>query len=139
MDDQLLNEFLAGAEEIIEGLHADLASLRARRGEGRARRELVGRIFRQVHTVKGTASSAGLEAASRLAHAFEAAARGASLPVPQRLVERMQSLTAANSNAENSGGERGDADEFARLPREVVRALGEYERQRLREAAREGA
>src|ERR1043166_5216763 len=172
MDDQLLNEFLAEAEEIIEGLHADLASLRARRGEGRARRELVGRIFRQVHTVKGTASSAGLEAASRLAHEFEslldamrmgrvavddasleaseeavgalaacleAAALGASLPVPQRLVERMQSLTAANSNAENSGGERGDADEFARLPREVVRALGEYERQRLREAAREGA
>jgi two-component system, chemotaxis family, sensor kinase CheA len=185
MDDQLLSEFLAEAEEIIEGLHADLASLRARRGEGRARRELVGRIFRQVHTVKGTASSAGLEAASRLAHEFEslldamrmgrmavddaaleaseeavgalaacleAAARGASLAVPQRLVERMRSLAAAGASAEDSGGLRGDAtravgdadedggaDEFARLPREVVRALGEYERQRLREAAREGA
>lgn len=191
MDDQLLSEFLAEAEEIIEGLHADLASLRALRGEGRARRELVGRIFRQVHTVKGTASSAGLEAASRLAHEFEslldamrmgrvpvddaaleaseesvgalaasleAAARGASLPVPQRLVERLRGLTGANPDDENSGGARGDAaravgvedargdagddggaDEFARLPREVVRALGEYERQRLCEAAREGA
>src|ERR1043166_9329266 len=88
MDDQLLNEFLAEAEEIIEGLHADLASLRARRGEGRARRELVGRIFRQVHTVKGTASSAGLEAASRLAHEFESLldalrlCRGGAWPLP---------------------------------------------------------
>ena len=71
MDDQLLSEFLAEAEGIIEALHGDLASLRARRGEGRARRELVGRIFRQVHTVKGTASSAGLEATGRLAHEFE--------------------------------------------------------------------
>src|SRR5436305_11293974 len=71
MDDQLLREFLAEAEEIIEALHGDLASLRARRGEGRARRELVGRIFRRVHTVKGTASSAGLEATGRLAHEFE--------------------------------------------------------------------
>jgi two-component system, chemotaxis family, sensor kinase CheA len=178
MDDQLLSEFLAEAEEMIEGLHADLASLRARRGEGRARRELVGRIFRQVHTVKGTASSAGLEAASRLAHEFEslldamrmgrvavddasleaseeavgalaacleAVARGVNLAVPQRLVERMRSLASAGASAEDSGGLRGDADddggadEFARLPREVVRALGEYERQRLREAAREGA
>src|SRR5918911_25079 len=71
MDDQLLSEFLAEAEELIEKLHGDLASLRARRGEGRARRELVGRIFRQVHTIKGTASAAGLGATERLAHEFE--------------------------------------------------------------------
>jgi two-component system, chemotaxis family, sensor kinase CheA len=179
MDDQLLSEFLAEAEGIIEGLHADLASLRARRAEGRTRRELVGRIFRQVHTVKGTASSAGLEATERIAHEFEslldalrmgrapvddatldtaeeavsalaatlsAAARGATAAVPRRLVERLRSLAAANPNADpNSTNSspttsgHGDAEEFESLPREVARALGEYERQRLREAAREGA
>src|SRR5215218_10987048 len=71
MDDQLLSEFLAEAGELVEGLYADVAALRARRGEGRARRELVGRLFRHVHTFKGTAAAAGLEAAGVLAHEFE--------------------------------------------------------------------
>ena len=174
MDDQLLSEFLAGAEEIIEALHGGLAALRARRGEGRARRELVGRIFRQVHTVKGTASSAGLEATSSLAHEFEslldavrlgraplddaaleaaedavaaiaasleAAARGETAVVPHGLVGRLRGLAAADPNEDSDTAARGreDDEEFETLPREVARALGEYERQRLREAAREGA
>ena len=71
MDDQLLREFLAEAEDLIEALYGDLTLLRERRGEGRARRELVGRIFRHVHTIKGSAAAAGLESASHLAHEFE--------------------------------------------------------------------
>ena len=38
MDDQLLREFLAEADYLIEELYGDVASLRERRGEGRARR-----------------------------------------------------------------------------------------------------
>ena len=169
MDDQLLNEFMAEAEEIIEGLHGDVASLRARRAEGRARRELVGRIFRQVHTIKGTASAAELGATERLAHEFEslldavrlgraalddaaleaaedavgaiaaslsAAAQGAPAVVPQELVGRLRGLAAADSNPAAGGFDDGA---FETLPREVARSLGEHERQRLREAAREGA
>jgi two-component system chemotaxis sensor kinase CheA len=71
MDDELLSEFLAEAEDLIELLYADIASLRARGAEGRARRALVGRIFRHVHTIKGSASAAGLEATGGLAHEFE--------------------------------------------------------------------
>src|SRR5919206_5208369 len=71
MDDRLLSEFLAEAEDLVEELYADVAHLRARRAEGRARRELVGRLFRHVHTFKGTASAAGLDAAGTLAHEFE--------------------------------------------------------------------
>ncbi|HEX3559252.1 MAG TPA: ATP-binding protein [Pyrinomonadaceae bacterium] len=170
MDDQLLSEFLAGAEEIIEGLHGDMASLRARSAEGRARRELVGRIFRRVHTIKGTASAAGLEATERLAHEFESlldsvrlgraalddaaleaaeaavgaiaaslsdAAKGVPTSAPQELVERLRLLAVANPNSTARGPD--DAQEFETLPCEVERALGEHERQRLREAAREGA
>src|SRR5256885_16919505 len=69
--DQLLREFLAEAEELIEALFADIKTLRARRGEGRARRELVGRIFRHAHTLKGSASAVELETVSQLAHEFE--------------------------------------------------------------------
>jgi two-component system chemotaxis sensor kinase CheA len=69
--EQLLREFLAEAEDLIEALFRDTEALREKRDEGRARRELVGRIFRHVHTLKGTAAAAGLELASHLAHEFE--------------------------------------------------------------------
>jgi two-component system chemotaxis sensor kinase CheA len=71
MDERLLREFLAEAGELIEGLYGDIAELRERRGEGPARRELVARVFRRVHTVKGTAAAGGLDAAGRIAHEFE--------------------------------------------------------------------
>src|SRR5687767_11743728 len=71
MDERLLREFLADAGELVEGLYGDIAELRERLGEGPARRELVARLFRRVHTVKGTASAAGLDATGRIAHEFE--------------------------------------------------------------------
>jgi two-component system chemotaxis sensor kinase CheA len=71
MDERLLREFLADAGELVEGLYGDIAELRERLGDGPARRELVARLFRRVHTVKGTASAAGLDAAGRIAHEFE--------------------------------------------------------------------
>lgn len=71
MDAQLLREFLAEAEDLIEVLIGDTQTLRARRGEGRARRELIGRIFRHVHTIKGSAAAAGLDFVAEIAHEFE--------------------------------------------------------------------
>jgi two-component system chemotaxis sensor kinase CheA len=169
MDDQSLSEFLAEAEDLIDELYRDLAALRGRRGEGRARRELVGRIFRHVHTLKGSAAATGVEAASALAHDFEslldavrggrvavgdevlaafdealdaiaavlgAVARGAaSPPVPRGLAERLRGLAASGSRPAD------DASPAAEtlLPPEVARTLSEYERQRAREAAGEGA
>jgi two-component system, chemotaxis family, sensor kinase CheA len=69
--DQLLREFLAEAEELIETLFLDIRQLGEKRAEGRARRELTNRIFRHVHTLKGTAAAAGLDVASQLAHELE--------------------------------------------------------------------
>ncbi|MGI8655508.1 MAG: chemotaxis protein CheA [Pyrinomonadaceae bacterium] len=71
MDAQLLREFLAEAEDLIEVLIGDTQTLRARHGEGRARRELIGRIFRHVHTIKGSAAAAGLDFVTEIAHEFE--------------------------------------------------------------------
>lgn len=69
--DQLLREFLGEAEELIEVLVGDMQALRARREEGRARRELVGRIFRHVHTLKGSSAAVEVEAVTVVAHEFE--------------------------------------------------------------------
>ena len=55
--DETQNQFIADAREIIEKLHRDLEQLRVMRLQGRQRRELAGRIFRRVHTLKGSAGS----------------------------------------------------------------------------------
>jgi two-component system chemotaxis sensor kinase CheA len=71
MDERLLREFLDEAEDLVEGLYGDVAALRGARGRGPERRELLARLFRRVHTLKGTAAAAGLDAAGRVAHEFE--------------------------------------------------------------------
>lgn len=168
MPDRLLPEFLAEAEELTEELYRDLSDLRRRRAEGRARRELVGRVFRHVHTLKGGAAAAGVEPASALAHDFEslldavrggraalsdevldafdealdaladalgAVSRGESAVAPRGLGERLRALAAVG--ARPPGGAYAEAD--ALLPPEVAGVLSEAERQRVREAAAEGA
>ncbi|MBV9209777.1 MAG: Hpt domain-containing protein [Acidobacteria bacterium] len=77
--DQLLREFLGEAEELVEVLSGDLQALRARRGDGRARRELVARIFRHVHTLKGSSASVELEGVTDIAHEFETLLDGVRL------------------------------------------------------------
>ena len=71
MDDAILREFLAETEDLLEILFGDLKTLRARRAEGRARRELLGRIFRHVHTIKGSSATVELEPITKIAHEFE--------------------------------------------------------------------
>ena len=79
MDDQLLREFLAEAEDLIEVLAGDIQALRTRRQEGRARSELIARIFRHVHTIKGSAAAVGLNSMAELAHEFENLLEGVRL------------------------------------------------------------
>src|SRR5258708_12748379 len=65
------SQFIADARELIEKLYNDLEQLRGARSHGRQRRELAARIFRRVHTLKGSAGSLGLKAVSQIAHDFE--------------------------------------------------------------------
>jgi two-component system chemotaxis sensor kinase CheA len=98
MDERLLSEFLAEAGDLIEGLYGDLAELRERRGDGPQRRELVARVFRRVHTVKGTASAAGLDAAGRIAHEFESlldAVRSGRAPLDEDVLESFEEAVGA--------------------------------------------
>lgn len=168
MDDQLLKEFLAESEELIEESYGDIAALRARGAEGRARRELVGRLFRRVHTIKGTSSAAGLEATSGLAHEFETlldavrlgrvALDDAALDAAEESIEAISASLGAVARGESEGtppslvarlrslvadtnisSQTDYAEAEELLPAEVARTLGDYERARLTEAVREGA
>lgn len=69
--DQPLQEFFAEAEDLIEKLSIELRALREQRSEGTARRQIVARIFRHVHTLKGAAATFELTATSLLAHEVE--------------------------------------------------------------------
>src|SRR5712692_4284499 len=73
------SEFIADAHEIVERLGGDLKQLRAVRARGPKRRELAARIFRRVHTLKGSAGSLGLQSVSRVAHEFEGVLDGVRL------------------------------------------------------------
>src|SRR2546423_4904867 len=168
MDDRLLSEFLAEADYLIEELYAGVAALRARRSEGRELRALVALIFRRVHTIKGSAAAAGIEATGALAHEFESlldAVRTGRARVDDEVLaafdESVGAVAASLSTV--ARGERADAshelvarlrrlssdanaaaatdesDDEKLLPADVARALSAHERQRLREAVSEGA
>src|SRR5258706_11574941 len=72
-------QFIADAREIVERLDRDLEQLREARARGPKRRELAARIFRRVHTLKGSAGSLGLPNVSRVAHEFEGVLDGVRL------------------------------------------------------------
>jgi two-component system chemotaxis sensor kinase CheA len=65
-------EFVSEAEEILERMRADLSDLADQRTRsGEAEPELVNRLFRSAHSLKGLAGMFGLDALSELAHHLE--------------------------------------------------------------------
>jgi two-component system chemotaxis sensor kinase CheA len=69
--DQTQRDILVEIDELTKQIEADLDSLRATEINGQTRRDLIARIFRSVHTIKGSAASCDLEAVSRITHEFE--------------------------------------------------------------------
>lgn len=136
MDDQLLREFLAEADERIEVLFRDIERLRRVHDEadGRARRELIARIFRQVHTLKGSAATLPrLAPVSRLAHEFENlldAIRGGRAPLTEASIDTCEDATNAlaltlASVAQGSGGDARSSD-AANLPQDIFQRLRQH-------------
>lgn len=169
MSDQILSEFLAETEDLLEVLFGDLQALRVRRSEGRARRELVGRIFRHVHTIKGSSATVELNSMTRTAHEFESLLDGVRLgrvPVDDAVMDALDDAAAALSQSleRAARGESESQDQtlverlralaktedgdrrrpavrlaLAALPEEIARSLNEHEAHRLQESIEEGA
>jgi len=64
-------EFLAEAQEIIEGLSRDLLLLDQADKEGRDDPDLINEVFRGVHTLKGIAGMFGYHQLGAVTHALE--------------------------------------------------------------------
>jgi two-component system chemotaxis sensor kinase CheA len=169
MNDQILREFLSETEDLLEILFGDLQALRVRHMEGRARRELVGRIFRHVHTIKGSSATIELNAIARIAHEFETLLDGVRLgrvPIDEQVLDAFDdaaNLLSLSLEKISRGQAQPEAQTLverlrqlarevgeqkkspvvrlvlARLPEEIARSLSEHEAHRLHESMEEGA
>jgi two-component system chemotaxis sensor kinase CheA len=165
--DELQTQFVVDAQEIVEKLYHDLEDLRSARLHGPRRRELAARIFRRVHTLKGSAATLGLKSVSRIAHEFEGVLDGVRLGrleitdevldafedavdaigralqfalsgEPQpRTTAVTQSLSAIAAKSLHQGTIASSLR--SALPPEIAHSLSEYDLQHAREAIREGA
>jgi two-component system chemotaxis sensor kinase CheA len=103
--DQTQREFLVEIEELVEQVFADLDELREATAIACSKheeRKLIDRIFRRVHSIKGSAASCGLEVVSQIAHEFENLldeVRGGRVPVSDRVIDTCESATEALSES----------------------------------------
>ena len=167
--DKLQQEFVSEAEEILERMRDDLSALAELCAGGReAPPELVNRLFRSAHSLKGLSGMFGFAALAELAHHLEDVLDrlrlGRSTLGPDGLALLDESVSLAAAGLEKIG--RGEVAEAlaeamaelvgriaawgeARaaspegpapipLPESLLRALTEYEESRLRESLRRG-
>ncbi|HEX9757421.1 MAG TPA: chemotaxis protein CheA [Nitrospiria bacterium] len=66
-----IKEFVAEAEEILEGLNQNLLAMEAIPDRSVVKPEIINAIFRGAHTLKGMAGMVGLEQVSILSHSLE--------------------------------------------------------------------
>ncbi len=71
MPSQAIDEFLAEAEELLEKLNQDLATLAEAAEGGKSNPDLVNGIFRDAHSIKGLAGMFGFTDVAELAHHLE--------------------------------------------------------------------
>jgi two-component system chemotaxis sensor kinase CheA len=167
--DKLQQEFVSEAEEILERMRDDLSALAELFAAGReAPPELVNRLFRSAHSLKGLSGMFGFASLAELAHHLEDVLDrlrlGQTSLGPGGLALLDESVALAAAGLEKIGrGEAADAlagtiaDLVGRiaawgtapvpepapaepipLPESLLRALTEYEESRLRENLRRG-
>lgn len=164
--DPTRTQFISDAQDIVDRLYGDLQQLRAVRAQGRHRRELASRIFRHVHTLKGTAASMGFQSVGDVAHEFESVLDGVRLgrvvidDATLNLLESATDLIAEELASTNRIDPAKTSSLIAQLhalaarasqqaviagslrsalPEDIARSLSEYDLQHAREAVREGA
>jgi two-component system chemotaxis sensor kinase CheA len=165
-------EFVSEAEEILERMREDLADLQDRRASlaqgGEVDPDLVNRIFRAAHSLKGLAGMFGFDGMSDLAHHLEDVLDGLRLgrmsfdasavdlldeavslfhallqrvddaDFEQQGADAISDLIARIRGSVNEAPSEADELDSLDLDPALLRALTEYEEHRLRENLRRG-
>jgi two-component system, chemotaxis family, sensor kinase CheA len=87
-DPELVQEFLVESEELLQRMDQDMVTLESTPGDA----ELLNRIFRAMHTIKGTAGFLGFEPVVRLSHRAEDVLnnlRKGEIPLNQRMMDAL--------------------------------------------------
>jgi chemotaxis protein histidine kinase CheA len=87
-DPVLLQEFLVESEELLQQMDQDLLELES----GPKNQDLVNRVFRALHTIKGTSGFFGLDAVAQVAHRAEdvlSSLRRAQIPFTPRIMDAL--------------------------------------------------
>ena len=127
--DNVQQEFLAEAQELVEALSRDLLLLdEAHQSDDRIEPSLINEIFRSVHTLKGIAGMFGYKHVGAVAHALEdllddgatALARAAEritgeAPDPERVAAAIAKFAFSRQAGRSSGQE--DRSSFLRKGR----------------------
>ena len=166
MDVRTQREFLIDIEELVEQLFTDAEELRRHESNRPQRRELLDRIFRHLHSIKGVASTAGFADVGNLAHQSETlldGARAGRVPIDDQLVDTLEQATNAISESLSAAAAGFEAKEpppeliqsfhnfkldgtdeaiegempIPDLPPDISATISERERQLIREALRE--
>jgi two-component system chemotaxis sensor kinase CheA len=165
-DERARQEFTSEAEELLDALSRDVAELEAHSADPRP--ELVNKIFRQVHSLKGLAGMLGYSDISDLSHKFEDMLdrlRMGKIAISRDLidllydgVDTLRRLLVAISDPDGAGAvdlprlvsrihlivsaqpEQKEASllEELSLGEQTLRSLTEYEEHRLHENVRSG-
>ncbi|HET6893327.1 MAG TPA: ATP-binding protein [Pyrinomonadaceae bacterium] len=103
--DQSKQQFLAETEDLIEQIFVDLDELRESSSE-HARRQIVDRLFRCIHRIKGSAASFDFEGLSELVHEFEnllSALRAGRIPLGEDLLDALESAAGILAESLHAG------------------------------------
>jgi len=166
--DHTRSEFLIQIEELVEQIFENIDELRVTKAAGRVQRELIDRLFRSVHSIKGSSASSGLEVVSQISHEFEnllEAMRARRVSIDDTVLDTcesaaealMESLTLAAAGivepsrralfarlqaaTQNQTAPESSIDReavLAVIAPEIRQSLTEVEQQRLVEIAAEG-
>ncbi|HEY4485837.1 MAG TPA: chemotaxis protein CheA [Nitrospiria bacterium] len=160
-----LKEFVAEAEEIIEGLNRNLLAMEAEKDKTAVRPDTLNAIFRAAHTLKGMSGMVGLTKVSEVSHKLEdmldrlrMGKLSVSRPLMDTLFEGLdlirkliQSANAGKKESEDTApilekiqkvisGEGGTSASggIEGIDPEILKVLTEYETHRLKENIRTG-
>ena len=87
-DDSLVKDFLVESEELLQGMDQDMVTLESTPNDA----DLLNRIFRALHTIKGTSGFLGFEPLVRLGHRAEDVLnnlRKGELQLSQRMMDAL--------------------------------------------------
>ncbi|WP_157452599.1 Hpt domain-containing protein [Chloroherpeton thalassium] len=126
--DEIQQAFLEEAEEYLENLNIDLLQLDKLFGTEQP--EIIHRVLRSAHTIKGSAAMVQLRNISELAHKMEDSlqiVRDKNLKVPRLLVDTLfQSVDAITEMTNHFKKTGEDSNEHTK---ELIDTLAEYEKQ----------